>query len=107
MPFKGVIGDKKYYCDTDVEKAEAIKNGQGDKTGDKAEKMEQKEEKVKTNERDEGIEIEVEGTADMKGEGTAEMELEGTADVAADDRDKVWRIRSSTLIYGPNPRHIT
>ena len=98
MSYKGVIGDKKYYCDTvDVEKADEINDGQGDKTGDKAEKMGEKEETVKKDDEAgevEGIEIEgemeVEGTAAMKGEGNAEMEVEGTAGLAADE---VWQIK--------------
>ena len=100
MSYKSVIGDKKYYCDTDVEKADEIKDGQSDKTGDKAEKMGEKEETVKKDDEAgdvEGIEIEVEmeveGTAAMKGEGTAEMEVEGTTGLAADDRDEVWLIK--------------
>ena len=100
MSYNGVIGDEKYYCDTDVEKADEIKDGQSVKTGDKAEKMGKREENGKKDDvagEVEGIEIEVamevEGTAAMKGEGTAEMEVEANAGLAANDRDEVWRIK--------------
>ena len=102
MSYKGVVGDEK-CCDTmtDVEKVDEIKDGQGDKEGEKEDREDEKMEDRKDEQAGvvERIEIEVA----MEVEGTAAMEVGRTAVVSADDRGARDQLCQQSDLFHSDP----